>query len=371
MPSWSPRCSTEMEFALPKLPQIMELSAKIRLHEAFVLRQPGGARADLRFITWPSRKFVNRRLDGIELSGGDISGVNFSGTSFDEASLNCSNLSRANFTECSIRRADLRGARLTGAIFDRANLEGADFRRATIAFFDKDGRWNSLGGQHQNAAVSFASCSLKGARLDNANLKDANFENAILTNASFAGASLGNACFDGAVLLGVKLAELRVDGDRLKNCVLDPGPEAWTKFPGLVARLEASELWVQSGGRRGQVANFHGEDVRLLAARMRNRKLTGINLTACLAVGVDMSGCELQGAIFDGADLRDSNFEGADIRGASFRGANLAHAKFVNAHSSPLLLNDGAVVETIYDGANLEGVSGLSRLRMPEAVELI
>lgn len=352
----SDRWSSGMEYAVPQLPQILELGAKIRLHESFVLRQPGGKRADLRFVTWPSKKFANRRLDGIELSGADLSGVNFSGTCFDESSLNCSNLSRADFTGCSIRRADLRGARLAGAIFDRANLEGADFRQATIAFFDKDGRWNNIGGQQQDGTVSFANCSLKGARLDNANLKDANFENAILTNASFAGASLGNARFDGAVLLGVKLAELRVGGDRLKSCVLDPGPEAWNKLPELVARLEESELWVKSGSRRGKVASFHGEDIRLLASKMRNRKLTGINLTTCLAVGVDLSGCELQGANFDGADLRDANFAGADVRGASFRGANLAHAKCFPADSSPLLLNDGSLIETAYDGANLEGL---------------
>lgn len=334
------------------------LAQAIRMHESFVLRRQGGKRADLRFAKLQWVKLVNRRLDEIEFSGADLTAADLSHSILDRAVLYCSNLSHASLIGASIRRADLRGAKLKGTNFDFANLEGADFRQATIASVSSAGEnspWKVAGGENDNGTVSFINCSMKGAKLDNANLKDAKFDGAILTDATFAGTTLGNASFEGAVLLGVNIEHLRVAKDRLKSCVIDPNPEIRERLPEFMSRLQESELWVSSGGRQGRIADFSGEDIRLLAPMMNSRKLTGIVLRNTLAVGVDLSGCEAQCSNFEGADLRDARFVRADLRGTSFRGANLAHADFTQADLSDLVLQSGQSIKTVFEGAILDG----------------
>ena len=330
----------------------------IKCHENFVLRRPGGRRANLRFVKAPGINLSHRRLDDIEFSGATLTGANFEGASLMRASLSCADVTNANLARASLQRADLRGARLQGASFDQADLDSADFRQSTIAIMDKNYQWTMRGKDASHATtVSFANCSLKGARLNNANLKDASFDGALLSGASFAGATLGNASFDGAILIGVNLADLRLPPERLKNCITDPGPNSKARLPELIAILDRAQLWVESGGRQGAVANLEGEDIRLLAKSMRRRKLTGLNCKATLAVGADFSDCELQAANFDGADLRCAIFVGADLRGASFKGANLAHANFSRANLLPLALKSGGTLVTSFEGTALERVN--------------
>jgi uncharacterized protein YjbI with pentapeptide repeats len=257
-----------------------------------------------------------------------------------------------------LKRADLRGVRIHGANFENAEMDSADFRQSTIVSMDKNNRWTVRGkDENHSTTVSFASCSLKGANLNNANLKDARFDGAFLNGTSFEGATLGNASFDGAILIGVKLSELRVPKERLKNCVTDPGPEMQARLPQLIAILKSAQIWAETDGRRGAPANLEGEDIRLLAKAMKNRKLTGIKCMKTSAVGADFSGCELQAANFDGADLRCAIFVGADLRGASFKGANLAHANFSHANLLSLVLKSGTTLVTNFDGAALDRVN--------------
>ena len=331
--------------------------ATIRAHEDYVLRCRGGQRADLRLTKFPGVNLRKRRLDSINFSGANLQGANFAGASLDLASLSCADLTRANLAEASLKRADLRGARVQGASFEFADMDGADFRQATIVVTGND-KWTIVGqDKDKSTIVSFANCSLKGAKLQNANLKDANFDGALLNGASFAGTTLGNASFEGAVLIGVKIAELRLPPSRLKNCITDPGPEQQSRLPQLMHILETAQLWAESGGRQGAAANLEGEDIRLLAPVMKNRKLTGIKCTKTLAVNADFTGCELQAANFDGADLRGALFIGADLRGASFQGANLAHAIFRQANLLPLQLKSGVTLSTKFDGATLDGAN--------------
>jgi uncharacterized protein YjbI with pentapeptide repeats len=245
--------------------------------------------------------------------------------------------------------------------FEFADMDGADFRQSTIAVANSNGKWVVVGGQ--NAAVSFTNCSLKKARLNNANLKNAKFDGAMLNEASFAGATLDNATFDGAVLVGVKLSELRVPPDRLRNCITDPTPELRARLPRYLALLDEAQRWAKSGGREGSPASFEGEDIRLLAQHMKTKMLTGINLTKTIAVNTDFTDCELQAAKFDGADLRNTTFAGADLRGASFAGANLAHANFSRANLQPLVLESGIKIPTIFDEASLDRANFAGALR--------
>ena len=201
--------------------------------------------------------------------------------------------------------------------------------------------------------------------MNNANLKDACFDGAFLNGASFGGTTLGNASFDGAVLIGVNLSELRLPKDRLKNCIIEPGPELKERLPELIAILERAQIWAETGGRQGAPANLEGEDIRLLAKAMKNRKLTGIKCAKTLAVGADFSGCELQAANFDGADLRGAVFVGADLRGASFRGANLAHADFTQANLLSLVVKSGTTLIPDFDGAVLDRANFREARRIP------
>jgi uncharacterized protein YjbI with pentapeptide repeats len=342
--------------------------AAIKAHENYVLRRPNGKRADLRFINAPGINLSGRRLDDVELSGADLKGANLKGVNFNRASLSCTNLQNANLSGASLNRTDLRGARIQGASFEFAEMDGADFRQSTIAFTDKNSKWTVLGRDQNNmTTVSFANCSLKGAKMNNANLKDANFDGALLNGASFGGATLGNASFEGAVLIGVNLSELRVPKENLKSCVTDPGPEQTARLPKFIAALDNAQRWAETGGREGLAANLEGEDIRLLAQMMKNRKLTGIKCSKTLAVDANFSGCELQAANFDGADLRGALFVGADLRGASFRGANLAHANFSQANLLSLDLKSGDSLTTKFDGAVLDRANFHESQRDPVA----
>lgn len=335
-----------------KVSNASDFVAAIKAHELFVLGRPGGVRADLRYLKAPGIDLSKRRLDDIELSGADLSGANLAGANLRRSSLYCTDITGANLFGANLSRADLRGARLHGVNFEFADMDGADFRQSTIAVANSNGKWAVVGGQ--NASVSFTNCSLKKARLNNANLKNAKFDGAMLNDASFAGATLDNATFDGAILVGVKLSELRVPAERLKNCITDPAPELRALLPRFLALLDETQKWAKSGGREGKPASFEGEDIRLLAQHMKAKMLTGINLSKTIAVNTDFTDCELQAAKFDGADLRSTTFAGADLRGASFAGANLAHANFSKANLQPLVLENGTRIPTVFDGALLD-----------------
>jgi uncharacterized protein YjbI with pentapeptide repeats len=337
-----------------KVSTAADFVAAIKSHELFVQGRPGGIRADLRFVRVPGIDLSSRRLEEIEFSGADLSGANLAGANLSRASLNCADITRANLSGAKLHRADLRGARVQGANFEFADMEGADFRQSTIAMMDRSGKWTNSEGRNGATIVSFANCSLKRARLNNANLKNAKFDGALLNEASFAGATLDNATFDGAVLIGVKISELRVAPEVLKNCIKEPSPELQNRLPEYLALLDAAQKWARTGGRQGAPASFEGEDIRLLARHMKSKILTGLNLKRTIAVNTDFTGCELQAAKFDGADLRGAIFTDADLRGASFAGANLAHAKFVKANLLPLELNSGAKLPTVFEGALLD-----------------
>jgi uncharacterized protein YjbI with pentapeptide repeats len=302
--------------------------------------------------------FVLRRLDEIEFTGAQLKGANFKGANLNGAYMSCADISGANLSSASLNRADLRGARIQGASFEYAEMDGADFRQSMVVSTDKNDKWKVLGKDANHATtVSFANCSLKGAKLNNANLKDANFDGALLNGASFGGATLGNASFEGAVLIGVNLKDLRVPQDRLKNCVTDPGAELRASLPQFIAILDSAQVWAESGGKNGAAGNLDGKDIRLLAKIMKERKLTGIRCARTMAVDADFSGCELQAANFDGADLRGALFIGADLRGASFKGANLGHANFARANLLPLALNSGMSLATNFEGAAMDRVN--------------
>ena len=141
------------------------VDAAIQAHEKYVLGVAGGVRADLKFLRAPGIDLSGRRLDDVEFSGAHLAEANLSGANLTRASLNCANLTRANLSNANLWHADLRGARIQGANFEFADMDGADFRQASIAMIDAGGKWSAPGTEKGAAFVSFANCSLRGARL--------------------------------------------------------------------------------------------------------------------------------------------------------------------------------------------------------------
>ena len=136
-----------------------QLKMILSSHEAWLRKQEGGERADLK----------GADLEGANLTDADLRGANLS-----RANLKCANLKCANLRGASLRAANLRAADLSGAGLSRADLRAAN---------------------------------LTGANLSGANLR---YAGACLTNlrwANLCGADLLGADLEGANLCGADLSE--------------------------------------------------------------------------------------------------------------------------------------------------------------------
>lgn len=77
--------------------------------------------------------------------------------------------------------------------------------------------------------------------------------------------------------------------------------------------------------------------------------------------GKDFSKCAFIETHFEVADLLNSNFKGSTLTGSVFDGANLTGASFVDANLSHASFKDSTFNNTDFSGANLSGVSGISK----------
>jgi hypothetical protein len=77
--------------------------------------------------------------------------------------------------------------------------------------------------------------------------------------------------------------------------------------------------------------------------------------------GKDLSKCTLIETHFDVADLLNTNFKGSTLTGSIFDGANLTGASFVDANLSHASFKDSTFYKTNFSGADLSGVSGISK----------
>ncbi len=84
--------------------------------------------------------------------------------------------------------------------------------------------------------------------------------------------------------------------------------------------LEAHRKWVESEGKKGEIA-------RLYEANLQKAFLRGANLQGAKLFGANLQGAYLSGANLQGADLRGANLQGADLRGA-----NLSRARMIKAN---------------------------------------
>ncbi len=340
-----------------------KLESAIAAHLKFLLRQPGGVRANFQRLALGGRDFTDRRLTEADFTGAVLAGASFLRADLERATLYCCDLRDADLQQAKLCNADMRGTSLHGARLSFANLDGADFRaaRMMVAGGDKVAMVSRMSIRQAEAGqpaqstegVDFRNCSMKGASLKGANLKGADFSNALLQGAKFAGATLSNVTFENAVLTGVNLYELKVPAVALKGAITEPKAEAFAKLPELRHRIVAHRIWIELRAKEGAGAILDDEDLRPLQNLLQKALLTALSACRVLAIGVNFSGSQLQGAQFDGADLREANFAFADLRGASFRGAKLAHAKFTGANIAPLDLAGGRKHVTDFSGADM------------------
>lgn len=98
--------------------------------------------------------------------------------------------------------------------------------------------------------------------------------------------------------------------------------------------LHDHKEWLETDGKKGMRAHFHGADlseVDLHGANLRGADLSGAYLRGADLRGADLSAAYLRGANLYGANLGGANLNGAylcgaDLRGADLRGANLSAA---------------------------------------------
>ncbi len=83
--------------------------------------------------------------------------------------------------------------------------------------------------------------------------------------------------------------------------------------------LAKHTAWLESRGKRGELANLAGED-------LANLDLEGANLRYANLAGADLTGTALCGADLSYADLNHAKLDDADLRGAAVVGANLSNA---------------------------------------------
>ncbi len=345
-----------------------QLDAVIDAHQKFV-KGAGGAQATLRMADLHGLNLSQRTLREADFTGANLAGAELWGSILEKANFYCADLRGANFAGAILRYADLRGAHLSGAILNHALLDGADMRAASLGAAPEDAELSAelVRSDRPSAGADCSNCSMRGARLTDANLAGVDFSGAILEGADLRGAQLTDAVFDGAILTAVPVHTLGFSKEQLSNCVVDPSQAALDLAPRLLKALEEAGAWVASDGRSGAPAILDGQDLRPIGQALAGRNLVGLSVKGGCAVGVDFSGCSLEGANFDGADLRGAKFEGANLRGASFRNAKLSHARFKGAILQPLVLPDGRhhhpnFSDAVFAGADFSAIVGKSPL---------
>lgn len=336
-------------------------------HERFASGRPGGLRLILRFGNLGGVMLQQRDLRGADLTGCNLEGGRLAAARLDEATLYCCDLTRADLRAANLANADLRGVSLRAANLYGACLDGTDFRDARLAKVQADGLFKVWSADPEREArrfgvdgevrlgVDFRHASMKRARLGGARLQGADFSGANLSGASLDAAVLEGAVFSDTILTGVNLERVHLDPATLAGCVLDPDPEALARSAQLREAIDRFESRVVGGKGGGAEEDFAGEDLRPLGNALSGRKLAGFSAPGARAIEVRFTESLLAGANFRDADLRGADYRNCDLRGVNFRGARLGFADFRGADLRPLIMRDGRVLETSFEGATLLG----------------
>ena len=280
-----------------------------------------------------------------DLSGLDLRNLNFSHAHFIACSFENANLEdarfvstnlfsakfdNANLTRTDFAHADLRGACFENAELNGARLKGADLRRGVVL---RDNQ--KLRTQRENS--TFRNARLHGTILSECKLLGADFEGAALSGVSMQGADLRGANFAGAELSSVELSGANLTDTDFRRAIMDEQTAGRgdmmraakaRRAPGadrLKRILDAHLLWIQTGQREGEQADFSFMDLSRL-------NFSGAILASGQFRGAILADTCFERAVLAAADFRDAimiraNLTRADLRGADLRGANLRDAE--------------------------------------------
>ena len=112
--------------------------------------------------------------------------------------------------------------------------------------------------------------------------------------------------------------------------------------------LEQHQLWIETNGVQGKLANLTGANLsyaNLRGAKLKDADLRRADLRRANLNGAILTGAILTGAFLTGANLEDVSFinaylEGANLEGANLTGANLTGAILRDADLTGAILPD-------------------------------
>ena len=110
--------------------------------------------------------------------------------------------------------------------------------------------------------------------------------------------------------------------------------------------IDAHELWLSSGGNRGQYADLQGADLK--RAGVQNVNLQSANL-----IGADLQIAELWASNLQIANLQRSNLKEANLELVNLQGANLQRANLQRANLAGANLREADLLGANLAGANL------------------
>lgn len=189
----------------------------------------GYVELDLSYTNLAGTNFSHCSLDECDLTSADLSNAKLRSAKLEKANLTNANLSNTDCTECDLRNADLTAVAVTaGTILTSANLESAKIdpkilknvpiTNARLVSLDLRGLdWSG----REIGRVIFQRSNLEGANFSNAKLAETDFHGANVRAGNFKGADLSRANFQQANLTGADLSDANLSGAHLNVTTLD------------------------------------------------------------------------------------------------------------------------------------------------------
>jgi hypothetical protein len=182
-----------------------ELKLILDKHRKWLLDEPEGEQANLRYANLRSANLRSADLSYANLSSADLSYANLSSANLRSADLRYANLSSADLSYANLSSADLRSANLRYANLSSADLRSANLSSADLSYAD----------------LSYA--NLSSADLSSANLRSADLRYADLSSADLSYANLSSA--------DLSSANLRSADDPVKGIETALGFGEFLRFP--------------------------------------------------------------------------------------------------------------------------------------------
>jgi uncharacterized protein YjbI with pentapeptide repeats len=287
-------------------------------------------------------------LEGRNLQGLDLAGLDFSGVSLKQALCG-----ETDFSGCRMEGADFTSALVNGANFSGASLRGAVLKLITLQKAVLRGTDLS---ETRIELANFDECDAAGAVFDRAEIQLANFSKAVLDKARFEATSLSLCNFNEiqahetdfrrcrafkCVFMKSDLAGALFQESTLNECLFQGVSASGLSFAGSDLRKFYSDMDTDLSGAdfteadlreaslrltRLPGAEFYGsnpENAQFIQCDLSHARLDGLRGTGCRFIKCDMTGADISGTDLYGGALRKCRLDGADLTGANLFAANL------------------------------------------------